>query len=194
MEKLQATIELTGMQEIAEGVLSKVLNETIQDTIKEIVSDTIKEKYTDIIEEQVSVMLKEQLDNMIYNYKIQVGGDYFSNEPAREVTIAQLANEKVREFVTNQQFTTKDRWGDKKIKTFDEYVREKLNVDGEVKKQLNSYIADIRNDINNKIKDMFTENTRNLLSDSILNLLQQNETYKRIETNISSIASKNNEK
>ena len=63
-----------------------------------------------------------------------------------------------------------------------------------LKKQLNSYIADIRNDINNKIKDMFTENTRNLLSDSILNLLQQNETYKRIETNISSIASKNNEK
>lgn len=194
MEKLQATIELTGMQEIAEGVLSKVLDETIQDTIKKIVSDIIKEKYKDIIKEQVSVMLKEQLDNMIYNHKIQVGGDYFSNEPAREVTIAQLTNEKVREFVTNQQFTIKDSWGDKKIKTFDEYIREKLNVDGEVKKQLNSYIADIRNDINNKIKDMFTESTRNLLSDSILNLLQQNETYKRIETNISSIASNKNEK
>ena len=194
MEKLQATIELTGMQEIAEGVLSKVLDETIQDTIKEIVSDIIKEKYKDIIKEQVSVMLKEQLDNMIYNHKIQVGGDYFSNEPTREVTIAQLTSEKVREFVTNQQFTIKDSWGDKKIKTFDEYIREKLNVDGEVKKQLNSYIADIRNDINNKIKDMFTESTRNLLSDSILNLLQQNETYKRIETNISSIASKNNGK
>ena len=39
---------------------------------------------------------------------------------------------------------------------------------------------------------MFNESTRTILSDSILNLLQQNETYRRIETNISTIAGKDN--
>lgn len=62
-----------------------------------------------------------------------------------------------------------------------------------VQKELNSFVEDTRYNINEKMKKMFNDSTRTLLSDSILNLLQQNETYRRIETNISTIASKDNE-
>lgn len=118
----------------------------------------------------------------------------FSDEPAREVTIAELTDEKVKEYITNNQFTTKDRYGEyTRIKTFQEYVDEKLCLNTKVQKELNSFVEDTRYNINEKMKKMFDDSTRTLLSDSILNLLQQNETYRRIETNISTIASKGNE-
>ena len=194
MNKLEATIELTGLQAVAEEVLREVMEQTITDTVSKIVQDSIKENYKDIIEERVSTMLAGQIDNMLYNHKVQIGGDYFPDEPAREVTIAELTDEKVKEYITNNQFTTKDRYGDyTRIKTFQEYIDEKLCLNTKVQMELNSFVEDTRYDINEKMKKMFNESTRTLLSDSILNLLQQNETYKRIETNISSIAGKDNE-
>ena len=194
MSKLEATIKLTGLQAVANEALREVMEQTITDTVTKIVQDSIKENYKDIIEERVSTMLAGQIDNMLYNHKVQIGGDYFSDEPAREVTIAELTDEKVKEYITNNQFTTKDRYGDyTRIKTFQEYIDEKLCLNTKVQNELNSFVEDTRYDINEKMKKMFNESTRTLLSDSILNLLQQNETYKRIETNISSIASKDNE-
>ena len=194
MGKLEVTIELTGLQSVAEESLKEVLSGSIKDTVTKIVQDSIKENYKDIIEERVSTMLAGQIDNMLYNHKVQIGADYFLNEPAREVTIAELTDEKVKEYIANNQFTTKDRYGEyTRIKTFQEYIDEKLCLNTKVQKELNSFVGDIRYDINEKMKEMFNESTRTLLSDSILNLLQQNETYRRIETNISTIASKGNE-
>lgn len=194
MGKLEATIELTGLQSVAEESLKEVLSGSIKNTVTKIVQDSIKENYKDIIEERVSTMLAGQIDNMLYNHKIQIGGDYLSKEPAREVTIAELTDEKVKEYITNNQFTTKDRYGEyARIKTFQEYIDEKLCLNTKVQKELNSFVEDTRYNINEKMKEMFDDSTRTLLSDSILNLLQQNETYRRIETNISTIADKGNE-
>lgn len=193
MSKLEVTIELTGLQSVAEESLKEVLSGSIKDIVTKIVQNSIKENYKDIIEERVSIMLAGQIDIMLYNHKVQIGGDYFSDEPAREVTIAELTDEKVKEYITNNQFTTKDRYGEyTRIKTFQEYVDEKLCLNTKVQKELNSFVEDIRYDISEKMKEMFNESTRTLLSDSILNLLQQNETYRRIETNISTIAGKDN--
>lgn len=194
MGKLEAKIELTGLQSVAEESLKEVLSGLIKDTVTKIVQDSIKTNYKDIIEEQVSTMLKAQIDNMLYTHKIQIGGDYLSKEPVREVTIAELTDEKVREYITNNQFTTEDGYGNyRHIETFQEYVDDKLDLNTRVKRELNDFIRDTRYDINNKMKEMFDDSTRTLLSDSILNLLQQNETYRRIETNISTIAGKGNE-
>ena len=194
MSKLEVTIELTGLQSVAEESLKEVLSGSIKDTVTKIVQDSIKENYKDIIEERVSTMLAGQIDNMLYNHKVQIGGDYLSDEPAREVTIAKLTDEKVKEYIENNQFTTKDRYGEyTRIKTFQEYIDEKLCLNTKEQKELNSFVEDTRYNINEKMKKMFDDSTRTLLSDSILNLLQQNETYRRIETNISTIASKGNE-
>lgn len=190
-DKLQATIELTGLQAIAEESLRKVIKQTIDDTVVEIIKNYIEKNYKEIINIKVSSMLEEQLNDVLYKHKIQIGGDYFSKEPAREVTIAELTDERVKEYITNKQFRTKDRYGDYyRTSTFDEYVKDKLDLETKVKRELDDFIKDTRDDINKKMKDMFTQTTQALLSDSILSILQQNETYKRIETNISSLANK----
>ena len=147
MSKLEATIELTGLQSIAEESLKEVLSGSIKDIVIKIVQNSIKENYKDIIEERVSIMLAGQIDNMLYNHKVQIGGDYFSDEPAREVTIAELTDEKVKEYITNNQFTTKDRYGEyTRIKTFQEYIDEKLCLNTKVQKEFNfKLIATKRN-------------------------------------------------
>jgi len=194
MSKLEANIELIGLQSIAEESLNKILSQTIEETVSKIINTYIETNYKNLIEEQVSTMIKTQLDDVLYNYKIQIGGDYLSKEPVREVTIAELTNEKVREYITNNQFTTEDRYGNyRHIETFQEYVDDKLNLNTKIKRELDNFIKDTRYNINKKMQEMFDDSTRTLLSDSILNLLQQNETYRRIETNISSIANKNDE-
>ena len=66
MSKLEATIELTGLQSIAEESLKEVLSGSIKDIVIKIVQNSIKENYKDIIEERVSIMLAGQIDNMLF--------------------------------------------------------------------------------------------------------------------------------
>ena len=61
-------------------------------------------------------------------------------------------------------------------------------IDNEVKAYLDKEIIKIRDEINKNIKTTFDESTRNMLSQSVLNILMANDTYKKIESNIASIA------
>ena len=51
-------------------------------------------------------------------------------------------------------------------------------------------IKTIRDDVNSKVKSMFDSSTKQMLSEAVLNVLMANDTYKKIESNIGSIASK----
>lgn len=63
-------------------------------------------------------------------------------------------------------------------------------VDSDIQKVIDREIRTIRDDVNSKVKDMFDSSTKQMLSETVLNVLMANDTYKKIESNIGSIASK----
>lgn len=74
--------------------------------------------------------------------------------------------------------------------SFEEYVKENLQINDDVKKCLDKNIDDIRKTINQDIKDIFNESTKTMLSNTIVQLLMANSTYKELETSLSTLATK----
>lgn len=74
--------------------------------------------------------------------------------------------------------------------SFEEYVKENLQINEDVKKYLDKNIDDIRKTINQDIKDIFNESTKTMLSNTIVQLLMANSTYKELETSLSTLATK----
>ena len=63
-------------------------------------------------------------------------------------------------------------------------------MEKEIKKKMDSYFIDIRDQINRTMKETFDNTTKDMLSSTVLNILTQNNTYKQLENNIKSIATK----
>lgn len=59
--------------------------------------------------------------------------------------------------------------------------------------EIENFMDDVRKEINKTMKDTFNNSTKSLLSNTVLNILSANDTYKQIENNIKCIADKKGE-
>ena len=59
---------------------------------------------------------------------------------------------------------------------------------------LDKQVDEVRQQVNRDVKAAFDESTKTMLSNAVLQVLMANDTYKRIESNISSIADRQQEK
>lgn len=131
--------------------------------------------------------------------KIAIGGDsVWDDEPKEELTFIQYVKRCMKNIINSGRFKVaksieKNYYSNRyEIKTdeysFEEYIRANCGIDNEVKAYLDKEVDKLRQEINKNIKIVFDESTRNMLSQSVLNILMANDTYKKIESNIASIA------
>lgn len=190
------------------GIIGAVACKVKNNLYKEIVSEIKKEVLEDIQQEirvKSGEIVKEILDDYVQNEKITVGGNSFwDDEPLQEYSMKEYAKKCIADAIKNEKFTIctgyeKSRYGNKEYKPkyeqfeFDAYIRSQLGLGNEIKQYLDSQIMEIRDNVNKDIKDMFNESTKQMLSDSVLKVLMANETYQKIQNNISCIASKTEE-
>lgn len=184
------------------GIVTAVVQSLKENIYREVVDQIRKECLEDIHEKiqlQTGEIIKEIIDDYMNTEKITVGGDsVWDDEPKEELTFIQYVKRCMKNIIKNGKFKVvksveKDRLWDKYvIKTedfsFDEYIKANCGIDNEVKAYLDKEVDKMRRKINENIKDTFDESTRNMLSQSVLNILMTNDTYKKIESNIASIA------
>lgn len=189
-------------ENFASGIVTAVVQSLKENIYREVVDQIRKECLEDIHEKiqlQTGEIIKEIIDDYMNTEKIVVGGDsVWDDEPKEEVTFIQYVKRCMKNIIKNGKFKVvksveKDRYRDKYvIKTedfsFDEYIKANCGIDNEVKAYLDKEVDKMRRKINRDIKDIFDESTRNMLSQSVLNILMANDTYKKIESNIASIA------
>lgn len=189
-------------ENFASGIVTAVVQSLKENIYREVVDQIRKECLEDIhekIQVQTGEIIKEIIDDYMNTEKIAVGGDsVWDDEPKEELTFIQYVKRCMKNIINNGKFKVaksveKNRYSDKYVITtedfsFDEYIRANCGIDNEVKAYLDKEVDKLRQEINKNIKTVFDESTRNMLSQSVLNILMANDTYKKIESNIASIA------
>lgn len=173
-----------GIKEAVKEELKPEIAEEIREEIKSDIKREIMDKVKEQIPEDTSVWLKNIMKDIYNTEIIKVGGGW--NEDAKEYTLREYVIEQIKNRIVNNDCGSKERYS--KI-SFNEWFRDKC-VDSDIQKIIDREIKTIRDDVNYKVKSMFDSSTKQMLSETVLNVLMANDTYKKIESNIGSIASK----
>lgn len=173
-----------GIMEAVKEELKPEIAEEIRAEIKSGIKSEIMNKVKEQIPDDTSVWLKGIMEDIYNTEIIKVGGGW--NEDTKEYTLKEYVIEQIKNRIVNNNCGSQDRYS--KI-TFNEWFRDEC-VDSDIKKIIDREIRTIRDDVNSKVKDMFDNSTKQMLSETVLNVLMANDTYKKIESNIGSIASK----
>lgn len=180
------------MEEMFLGIKDAIQQELGKDLAEEVKSELkgeIRAELFSKIKEEIQANTYDTVQKMVLdiydNEKVIIGGGW--NEEPKEYTLREYVIQQVKDVIANNGIV-KDKKSYGKV-TFQEWFREKC-VDGDIQRIIDKEISNIRNDVNYKVKNMFDQSTKTMLSDAVLNVLMANETYKKIENNIACIASK----
>ena len=173
-----------GMKEAIKEELKPEIAGEIRDEIKAEVKKEILDRVKDEIPDETELWLKQLMTDIYENEKISVGGGW--DEDAREYTLKEYVVEQIKKRIVNNDCGSKKSYGKE---TFREWFTKQC-VDSDIQRVIEKEVKSIRDDVNSKVKNMFDSSTKEMLSQTVLNLLMANDTYKRIEANIGNIASK----
>lgn len=188
----------------AAGIVGAVKAQLKEELYNQVVNE-IKEECLANIREKIQIqsgeIVKDAIQEFINNEKVVINDDPFGEGGREEITFGQYIKKCFKDIITNSRFKVfksleRDRWisGGYRFKydeySFEEYIQANCGIDNEIKKYLDEQVDKMRKEINKNVKNTFDEATRNMLSQSVLNILMANDTYKKIESNIACIASK----
>ncbi|WP_024348006.1 hypothetical protein [Lacrimispora indolis] len=178
----------------AQGIINTVVS-NLKEQLKSEVMREIKGIILEDIQSDIKgsvVKITEELVREIYeNEVIRIGGGW--NEEPKEYTIKQFIMEQIKDSFRDGEvkIKRKDRYGDWRTDkvSFTDWVTSEC-VTGEVQKHVDEQMKSVRDEINRKVKKIFDESTRSMLSENVMSILLANDTYRKIENSIACIASK----
>lgn len=173
------------------GVVRRVKDELFADLLRSLKNEYMEELKKKI-ESNVNDIVREIIDEYMNNEKITVGNGW--DRDPETYTLKQYAKKCIKESIEKGTFTIKDKnaYSGQRSVSFTDYIKSNLKIEEEVKLYLDREIGKVRDEINKNVKQAFDESTRAMLSQTVLNILMTNDTYKKIEGNIASIANANN--
>lgn len=193
---MKVTLELDNLENIVQTTLEKNLENVVKEQIADIVKKTADNLIKDTIITQISENFQRFVDEYITTKKIKVGGSYWDNEPEQEYTVEQYIKQQIKERLDSKQLKVKKKGrsgsysDDYENVTFEQYISCQFDFTEAIKKELDTFMNDIRKQVNTTMKETFDNSTKNMLSNAVLGILSANDTYRQIENNIKCIADK----
>lgn len=154
------------VNEIKYKVKDMVINEITADVKKEIITND----FQDMLRESIQKLLIEEA-NKIFDEGIKITNSW--GEETETKTFRDLIKEKVKEELNRSGWR-----GD----TYSEKFRNK--VEGTIKSEIENQMEEISKNVKSNIENVFNDVTKRELSDSMFNLLMQNETYQKLNNSI----------
>lgn len=189
---MKVTIDLENL----ENLVQNSIEENIETVVKKQVDNAVRKMTEDIakktVEDKVSENFQRFVDEYIANTKIRVGGGYWDDSDAREYTVEEYIKKQLKEKLESNSLRVKAAKYNSEYKnvTFEEYIKSQFNFNEEIKSAVDEFTDGIRKQVNDAMKDAFDNSTKNMLSATVLNILNANETYRKLENNIKCIADK----
>lgn len=189
---MKVTIDLENL----EYLVQNSIEENIETVVKKQVDNAVRKMTEDIakktVEDKVSENFQRFVDEYIANTKIRVGGGYWDDSDAREYTVEEYIKKQLKEKLESNSLRVKAAKYNSEYKnvTFEEYIKSQFNFNEEIKSAVDEFTDGIRKQVNDAMKDAFDNSTKNMLSATVLNILNANETYRKLENNIKCIADK----
>lgn len=188
---MKLTLELENLEQIVKTTLNENLESVITDTIKSLAKDEVSNKAKVIIEKIVNREISKYIREYIETATITFGGGW--DRETKTCTVKEYLQSRMNECLQNKTFKKEDRYGSySQTISFEEYIKSQIDINGEIKKRLKEFAEDIRKDVNENINQIFTESTKNTLSETVLSVLMATETYQKITNSVKMIASGNN--
>ena len=173
-----ANVKQSGFKiEIDAGFMHDYIVHTLKNTMKDktdeiarqeircIITENMKEEVLGEMRAQVTGMVSEELDSFMQK-EIKIGGGWAEEE--RALTRTQYLSELIE-----------DELG-KRFKK-DELRRYAENA---TRNAIDKFDSNLRNEINDGIKKYFDQATRQILTDNVVSMLMNSETYKRLEASM----------
>lgn len=161
--------------EIDSGFMSEYIEHTIKNTVKtvagEIAMDYVQSIIDDNIKNQISIKVKEELDKKIQK-TIDVALEDFMDET---INIGGWYEEKKQ--MTRRQYVTEQIQKNLSGVNVDSIKKTAKDI---AQKSIDTFTSNLRADINKSIKTYFDEVTRQTLTDNVVSMLMNNDTYKRL--------------
>lgn len=169
-------------------VVSELKKAIIDDIKKELIDD-MREDLKRTVNEEIHAIVKE----VYANHKV-VTGSFYDDEAKEELTVDQYIMKVTRDCVARNGTISveyKDRWNDscKKQVTIKDYIDSKISYD-QLKKEIDKEAERLQERINYRAKQMFNDQMTSVLSNTVVDILMQNDTYKKVYGSIAEIATK----
>ncbi len=190
-------------ENFANGIVAAVTSE-VKKNLEASIIEQIKKEVLDDLKEKVRLSTHEIIKDIIVefmeNEKIKIGGSSFwDDEPLKELSMLEYAKKCVGDSVAQGKFKVvtgyeQDRYSKSgyRAKTqefeFSDYIRSQLAIGNDIKEYIDKQVMEIKNNVNRDVKKAFDDSTKKMLSESVLNVLMANDTYKKIESNLACIA------
>ena len=161
LEGMKVTVDLNNINKI---ILNTVTN-TIDNTINNAVKAVINTAYAETIKEKTEAAIDRILDVQVEKFmagSITLGGGW--KEPERTLTREEYLTELVTAALS---------------KNFDKDKIEKV-IQSEVESKISKLTSSVKSDINANIRALFDDATRTALTESVVKMLMDNETYRRL--------------
>ena len=129
-------------------------------------------------------IVRGMIDDIYKTEKITIGGGW--DEKREELTFEQFVKREIKKIIQSGKIEDKRGYST----SFEDYFTKQC-VNSEVENFMNKNIDEMRKSINVKLKTLFDQQTKNLLSDTVLNVLMASETYQGIENSVKRLADKN---
>jgi len=180
-------------ENLAAGIV-RAVSESLKAELKDEILAEMKKDILGELKAEINASVSkitEDLVREIYEVEvIKVGGGW--QEEPKEYTVKQYIMEQIKNSFngSNVKIRKKDRYGDYKTVevSFSDWVTSEC-VSPEVQKYFDAQMKITRDEINKKLKAIFDESTRSMLSENVMSILLANDTYRKIQGNIASIAS-----
>ena len=178
-----------GIKEAVKEELKPVIAEEIKDEIKADVTKQVTDKLKELVPIKIDDWISEMLKDIYENTTIKIGGGW-DKEP-EVFTIKEYVLNEIKGSLSDGKvkIKTRDRYGDYKVRevSFPEWITDEC-VSPEIKEYMDNQATKTKKEINKKLKEVFDESTRSMLSENVMSILMANDTYKKIQSNITSIA------
>lgn len=194
---MKITIDLENL----ESIIETTIENNIESIIKEQVKNSVIQKIDGLAKKEISNAVSENFQRFVDEYikttTIKVGGSsYWDEEEPKEYTVEQYIKHELKNRLESKKLKVKKVGrnssydSDFEEVSFEEYIKRAFNPEDLIKKDLDKFMDCVRKDINTTMKEVFDNSTKNMLSNAVLNILTENDTYKKIESNIKCIADK----
>lgn len=159
---MKVSVDLNHLTDIIEKSLKNSINATVELKVRLV----IEESYGEIIKKKTEAAIDRMLDNQVdyfMNGNITIGGGW--REPERTLTRTEYLTELVEAGLS---------------KNFD---KEKIvkAIQSEVESKISKFISSVKSDINANIRSLFDDATKSALTENVVKMLMDNETYRRLQ-------------
>lgn len=193
---MKVTIDLENLENLVQTTMEKnienIVKTQVESAVHEVADDLAKKEIRDTVADN----FQRFVDEYIATTKITVGGGYWDNTESKEYTVEQYIKKELKNKLESKTLRVKKKGrsssysDDYEDVSFEEYIKRQFNFENDIKKVLDTFMDDIRTQVNTTMKNTFDVATKNMLSTAVLNILGANETYRQIEHNIKCIADK----